>query len=88
MGVEDWFPQRPHFLHLCQFLQFLRTALTSRGNELPYPRIQYLLMDAVGGTIGFAVPVIAFADISVDFRRFLRLYASAAYYMGKYSRPL
>lgn len=48
---------------LFQFLQFLRTALTSRGSELPYPRIQCFLVDTVGGTIGFAVPVVAFANI-------------------------
>lgn len=63
MGVEDWFPQRPHFLHLRQFLQFFRTALTSCENEFPHHRIQHLLVDTVGGAIGFSIPMISTAHI-------------------------
>lgn len=51
------------FWHLRQFLQFLRTTFTSCRNELPHPCVQSFLVDAMGGTIGFAVTVIAFADI-------------------------
>ena len=63
MGVEDWFPQRPHFLQLCQLLYFLGTLLPySLGIRL-HRGIQYLLMDTVGGTIGFSISVVPTAHI-------------------------
>ena len=63
MGVEDWFPQRPHFLQLCQLLYFLGALLSHSFGILLHLGIQYLLMDTVGGAIGFSIPVIPTAYI-------------------------
>ena len=62
-GAEDWFPQRPHFLHLRQFLLLLRTALTSCGNELPHDCIQFFFTNTVRGTGILPVAHIGFADV-------------------------
>ena len=63
MGVEDRFPQRPHFLHLYQLLQVLGTLLSHSFGILPHRCIQHLLMNTVGGAIGFSIPVISTAHI-------------------------
>ena len=63
MGVEDWFPQRPHFLQLCQLLYFLGTLLPHSFGTRLHLGIQHLLMDTVGGAIGFSIPVIPTAHI-------------------------
>ena len=53
----------PTFLQLCQLLYFLGTLLPhSLGTRL-HRGIQYLLMDTVGGAIGFSIPVIPTAHI-------------------------
>ena len=51
MGVEDWFPQRPHFLQLCQLLYFLGTLLSHSFGTRLHLGIQYLLMNTVGGPV-------------------------------------
>ena len=63
MGVEDWFPQRPHFLQLCQLLYFLGTLLSHSFGILLHRGIQCLLMDTVGSTMVFSIPVVSTAHI-------------------------
>ena len=63
MGVEDRFPQRPYFLLLFQFL-LLFSHLNPHGLGKLLPRgIQHLLMDTMGGAIGFSIPLVSTAYI-------------------------
>ena len=63
VGVEDWFPQRPHFLQLCQLLYFLGTPLPHSLGIRLHLGIQYLLMATVGSTIGFSISVVSTAHL-------------------------
>ena len=63
MGVEDRFPQRPHFLQFQKFLPLFDSAIPSCREILPYHGIQLFLVDAVGAAVAFPTPVVALADI-------------------------
>ena len=52
VGVEDWFPQRPHFLQLYKLFLFFCTTITNRREILPYHGIQVFLVDTVVGGDG------------------------------------
>ena len=53
----------PTFLQLCQLLYFLGTLLSHSFGTRLHLFIQHLLMNTVGGTIRFSVPVVAPADV-------------------------
>ena len=63
VGVDDRFPQSPHFLFLLQFLLLL-THLDPHGlGKLLHRCIQHLLMDTVRTAVAFPVPMVALTDI-------------------------
>ena len=53
----------PTFLQLCQLLYFLGTLLSHSFGTRLHLFIQHLLMNTVGGTIRFSVPLVAPADV-------------------------
>ena len=63
VGVEDRFPQRPHFLFLLQLLLLLGHPNPHGLDILLHRCIQYLLMDAVRTAIAFPIPMVALTDI-------------------------
>lgn len=63
MGVEDRFPQRPHFLLLFQFLLLLGHPDAHGLGKLLHRCIQHLLMDTVRTAIAFSTPMVAPTDI-------------------------
>lgn len=63
MGVEDWLPQRPHFLFLLQVLLLLGHPDPHGLDKLQHRCIQHLLMDAVRAAVAFSIPMVALTDI-------------------------
>ena len=63
MGVEDRFPQRPHFLQFHKFLPLFDATVPNRREILPHHGIQRFLVDTVGTAIACPTPVVALADI-------------------------
>jgi len=63
VGVEDRFPQRPHFLQLHQFFLLRGAPFSQSHGIVPHGSIDGFFIDTVGGTVFFAAPVIPLTDI-------------------------
>ena len=63
VGVEDRFPQRPHFLQLYNLLLLFDMAIPNCCEILPHHGVQCFLVDTVGATIAFPVSMVAPAHI-------------------------
>ena len=63
VGVEDRFPQRPHFLYFTALFQLPFPAFQYLFQMFPYQGIQSFLMDTVGAANTFSVAMISLTDI-------------------------
>lgn len=63
MGIEDWFPQRPLFLQLCDLFQFGCVLFPQLFCIIPDGFIQNFFVNAVRAAIAFPVPVVTPADV-------------------------
>ena len=63
VGIEDWFPQYPLFLQLCDLFQFGCILFPQLFRVIPNGFIQNLLVNPVRAAITFPVPLVSPADV-------------------------